>query len=44
MRDIEGSAGEAGLGGCALSMRLGLYLGGLMQFYFPLRQLPTDFF
>jgi phosphatidate cytidylyltransferase len=27
----------------ALSLGLALYVGGLMQFYFPLRQLPTDF-
>ena len=26
----------------ALSLGLALYLGGLMQFYFPLRRLPTD--
>ncbi len=28
--------------GWALSIGLALYLGGLMQFYFPLRRLPTD--
>jgi phosphatidate cytidylyltransferase len=27
----------------ALSLALALYVGGLMQFYFPLRRLPTDF-
>jgi phosphatidate cytidylyltransferase len=27
----------------ALSLGLALYLGGLMQFYFPLRRLPTEF-
>ncbi|MGI9146175.1 MAG: phosphatidate cytidylyltransferase [Chloroflexota bacterium] len=27
----------------ALSLGLALYLGGLMQFYLPLRRLPTDF-
>ncbi|MCA1646131.1 MAG: phosphatidate cytidylyltransferase [Chloroflexi bacterium] len=30
--------------GWALSMGLALYLGGLMQFYFPLRRLPTEVF
>jgi phosphatidate cytidylyltransferase len=27
----------------ALSLGLGLYIGGLMQFFFPLRELPTTF-
>jgi phosphatidate cytidylyltransferase len=35
-------ASDKSLVGWALSMGLGLYLGGLMQFYFPLRSLPTD--
>ena len=33
---------EHGLADWALSIGLALYLGGLMQFYFPLRRLPTD--
>jgi phosphatidate cytidylyltransferase len=32
---------EGALVGWALSLGLGLYIGGLMQFYFPLRDLPT---
>jgi phosphatidate cytidylyltransferase len=31
-----------GLAGWALSIALALYLGGLMQFYMPLRRIPTD--
>jgi len=34
---------ERSLVGWALSMGLALYVGGLMQFYFPLRRLPNDF-
>jgi phosphatidate cytidylyltransferase len=33
---------ERSLVGWALSLGLALYLGGLMQFYFPLRRLPPD--
>jgi phosphatidate cytidylyltransferase len=33
---------DRALVGWALSLGLALYLGGLMQFYFPLRRLPTD--
>jgi phosphatidate cytidylyltransferase len=33
---------ERSLVGWALSLGLALYLGGLMQFYFPLRRLPTE--
>src|SRR5207248_1159296 len=33
---------DRSLVGWALSLGLALYLGGLMQFYFPLRRLPTD--
>jgi phosphatidate cytidylyltransferase len=34
---------EGALVNWALSLGLALYLGGLMQFYFPLRSLPTSF-
>jgi phosphatidate cytidylyltransferase len=35
-------ASDRSLVGWALSLGLALYVGGLMQFYFPLRRLPTD--
>src|SRR5205807_336395 len=36
------STSDRSLVGWALSLGLALYIGGLMQFYFPLRRLTTD--